>query len=373
MGRTWGATTVTTGNDPDTGLYADLDFGFRIVVVAAEHAYPYPEDGDASGLNLIHPKTGETTVLVPTGTWIKVEGTTVGNFDDSGPKIAACDQKGHRVSIVDLGGAVVDLIDVDNANLYSWPHDAVALDIDGDGRDELLFSCEGGNSAARGGWFWADCTGDAMNPADWDLYTLAQHPGAWHICERTADFSGNDRGDLLVAARNNRNNATEPGVFWLEKPEDPTDEWTEHTIVSTAGGPSNATDWLHADFGEFCGDDTGLDVISFTSLHDPGPTVFRFSDDWADEALPDNWGATEWARNIRTYPNESGRDSWLYVQDHGVAVLGVWHVDQWRTYQAWSTRGVTHASDGRLQVTDGTVYVFDSGANKVRRYTPEAA
>ncbi len=135
--------------------------------------------------------------------------------------------------------------------------DALVADIDGDGRDDLVYTWEG-DAAGRGGVHWLKLTGtDPLEPSHWTDHAMVTHESAWWLAPRRADLSGDGRAaDVVFTARNmpGRNPATKPGLFWLETPPDVAGPWRLHAIDRTVDHP------LQVDWGDFSGEGHGLDL-----------------------------------------------------------------------------------------------------------------
>ncbi len=126
------------------------------------------------------------------------------------------------------------------------PQDVKTWDIDGDGKEELVYSWEG-NSGNIGGIHWLDYnSGDYSDSANYTDYEMVAQDGCWWITEERRDLSGDGNAtDFAFTAR--LNGSVDPGIFWLEEPEDVTQNWIVHTIDTTY------KDWLHIEFGNFFG------------------------------------------------------------------------------------------------------------------------
>lgn len=159
---------------------------------------------------------------------------------------------------------------------------SLVADVDGDGRDDLIYTWEG-DAPGRGGVHWLKLTGpDPLDPDHWTDHVMVTHEGAWWVAPGRADLSGNGRAtDVVFTARNmpGRNPGTRPGLFWLEPPQDVTAPWTLRTIDRTLGHP------LQVDWGNFSGDGHGRDLV----VAGRGTEVliwYEFSADWRRHDIP---------------------------------------------------------------------------------------
>ncbi len=159
---------------------------------------------------------------------------------------------------------------------------SLVTDVDGDGRDNLIYTWEG-DAQGRGGVHWLKLTGDdVLNPDHWTDHVMVTHESAWWLAPRRVDLSSNGRAtDLAFTARNipGRNPGARPGVYWLEEPADVTGLWKLHTIDRTLRHP------LHIDLGDFSGAGHGKDLVvgGFSTNH---IAWYEFSADWRRHDLP---------------------------------------------------------------------------------------
>ncbi len=159
---------------------------------------------------------------------------------------------------------------------------SLATDVDGDGRDDLIYTWEG-DGPGRGGVHWLKLTGtDVLDPAHWTEYVMVTHESAWWVPDRRVDLNGNGRAtDLVFTARalRSRNAGAKPGLFWLEEPADVTGPWKRHTIDGNLAHPT------HTDLGDFSGEGHGNDVV----VGGPESKVvawYQFSDGWRRHEIP---------------------------------------------------------------------------------------
>lgn len=198
-----------------------------------------------------------------------------------------------EVFILDQPGGVLDIAVQDNSDpTGSWSTttldgnatnvvNTLLGDLAGDGdKNDLIYSYEGGESG-DGGVYWLEWTGgDVGSASNWDKHEIVQEEGAWGLSRRFADLSGDGTTlDIAFTARTARNDAAGGGVWWLEKPSDPRDLWTQHEIDTEDSA-------LQVDIGDLSGNGDAKDVV--VGRFDDGEGVY-----WYDEA-------NSWERNAVT-------------------------------------------------------------------------
>lgn len=246
---------------------------------------------------------------------------------------------------------------------------SLVTDVDGDGRDDLIFTWEG-RAEGRGGVHWLKFSGsDLLDPTHWTEHVMTTLESAWWIAPRRVDLNGNGREtDLVVTARNltSRNPGARPGVYWLEEPSDPTQPWKLHTIDRTLNHP------LHVDVGDFSGDGNGKDVVvgGFETGH---LTWYRYAHNWQriDVPLPklSDGSRPNQIWNVKAYPLGNGRPAILAPATRGKlgALLAFEPIGQDYRPHVLLPLGYNHPMDDRIVVHDLTgdgqaeVIIPDSG------------
>lgn len=159
---------------------------------------------------------------------------------------------------------------------------SLVSDVDGDGRDDLIYTWEG-DAEGRGGVHWLKLAGtDPLDPDHWTDHVMVAHEGAWWLAPERADLAGNGRAaDVVFTARNapGRNPATKPGLFWLEEPGDRTGPWKLHTIDRTPNHP------LQVAWGDFSGDGHGRDLV-LGGFDTQSVIWYRREGDWQRNDIP---------------------------------------------------------------------------------------
>jgi hypothetical protein len=208
--------------------------------------------------------------------------------------------------------------------------DAVPIDIDSDGEMELVYTWEGAN-AESGGIHWLDFNGtDPMNANEWTDHIMIQHPSAYWLARATLDLAGNGRGDIVFVARNrpDRNPGALPGVYWLEKPEDFTEQWIIHTI------DDRVADWTKVDTGNFFGDGHGKDIVAIDLQGNMDIALYRFDSNYARMDIK---SVSDQQYNVRTVPtanhcDNAGRNAFLVAHPHSFIYGYKWDSTIWVTF-----------------------------------------
>src|SRR5690606_38059048 len=145
----------------------------------------------------------------------------------------------------------------------AYPQSLMLLNVDNDyninpsGAKQLLLYSYQGTMSGHGGIRFLEFTGDDItDPSDWTETTIITHESAWWLAG-FYDMDNSGVKSLVYSARNNRNSASVPGIYYIKPNGDIRNAWTRTTIVST-----NA-DWLHVDVGNFFGNSS--DVASIRS------------------------------------------------------------------------------------------------------------
>lgn len=213
----------------------------------------------------------------------------------------------------------------------SWLQSVVTLDVDSDGRLDIVYAFEG-DGPGKGGVHWLKFKGgDPLDPASWTDHVMTVHEGGWGLrVVRLLDMDGDGAANELVySARHivTRNSAARPGIYYLTRPADPTQPWPSTLVGNTPG------DTVNFDVGDYFGRNDGRDV-AVIDLRDPYAYLFDAGNNWAvtkvafptgidDKPIEEGW-------NIQTIPGSTPGhnslfavmalggfgDSALYVLDH---------------------------------------------------------
>lgn len=328
----------------------------------------------------------------PRGDWEKhlvedgyaeLEGTEAGDIDGDGRvEVFSLDQQGANAQKVRIHEPVSDdptgdwsttVLDDDAPFVMN----AFVTDVTGDGENtDLLYTVEGG-SPGEGGVFWLEYhDGDVMDASNWTERTVAPVDGAWGIHYEWVDISADgEEADLVLGARSLRNDGADGGVFWLERPDDPTDTpWPVHWISQGKGR-------LHLAVGDFTGNGTSLDVATSydwdegTGVHIyeyPGATKFqnRVADlvEWERRELTTDG---QWW-NVRTHNWTGGDyDQILTIENGNGDPLEIWDNEDGSGYERMASHDYGKSDDNVAFVDltgDGSMEMAtasESGSNKV--------
>ncbi|WP_207587118.1 FG-GAP-like repeat-containing protein [Halomontanus rarus] len=188
---------------------------------------------------------------------------------------------------------------------------SVEADIDADGDMDFFYAYEG-TSDGEGGVYWLEYQGgDPGTASNWQKHEVAQINGGWWIAQRQVNISEDATGnDIVVSARDRRNSAAEPGVYWLEEPANVSEAWTIYTIED-----ASTYDPLHVTVGNFCGDGHRKDVAASAFDGGTGIYYYCFSDDYSRTVLRSDgrWHNTQSA----DLDGGAGRDE-IVVADHNL-------------------------------------------------------
>lgn len=189
-----------------------------------------------------------------------VEGNSIGDINNDG--------KLEVVTLDQLNGNLYIHI-FKESHRYGWEtniivkgrpflQDVMITDIDEDGINDILYTWQG-NKKGTGGLNWLKYLGgDILNPDNWKDNALVIHEGAWWLNTVRCDLTGSGlKEEIIYSAKNspNRNKASKPGLFWLQKGISKTNYWERHIIDTTLFRPS------HVDIGNISGAGNGLDIL----------------------------------------------------------------------------------------------------------------
>lgn len=204
------------------------------------------------------------------GGFDEIEGVDAGDFDGDGRvEIVVLDQDGGQIVLAkadsddpagDWSTAVLD----DGATMAQA---SFVTDVDADGDLDLVYTYDG-RVDGEGGVYWLENrASDVLAPENWAKHEMVQINGGHGLHDDWVQFP--DRGErdgLVGSTRLTWNDASVGEVFWLERPDDPRQPWTKHTIVDD---PSR-----HVTVGDFSGDGEANDV--FTLRRDQGKGLYWY-------------------------------------------------------------------------------------------------
>jgi hypothetical protein len=245
----------------------------------------------------------------------EIEGNDLGDFNGDGRlETVSLDQPGGRIFLHRQGPDPTQPWET-AAIRTGRPlvQASLVTDIDGDSRADLVYTWEGREPGA-GGVHWLRFTGaNLLDPDHWTDHRMIRHESAWWLAPRRVDLGGNGRAtDIVFSARNltQRNPGAQPGVFWLEEPENVFGEWARHDIDRTLNHP------LHIDLGDLSGNGHGHDVV-VGGFHTPAVYWYEFSNGWRRHALPlpeeVNGVAPNRVWNVKALNMGSSRDGVLAI------------------------------------------------------------
>lgn len=226
---------------------------------------------------------------------------------------------------------------------------AKAVDLDDDDQPEIVYTWEGTNGTTGGIHALKYNGGDVLSASSYTDHQLVQHPGAWWIADDLRDMAGNGRLDMAFTARApaaDRNLANLPGLYWAERPaSNPLGLWTKHTIHTTAD------DWMHCDFGDFCGNGASNDILTHDLLKNI--RIFSAAGGWASPkspaiALMEGGGGQLW-NACRLGYKTNGRDAILHINSQRMVL---WQFDGSNYVMVTRLVGSTLKSDSRLNRFD---------------------
>lgn len=240
-----------------------------------------------------------------------IEGIDAADVDDDGDiEVFILDQDNGNLHVAKqdssdpTGSWSTELLDESAPNLVH----TLVMDVTGDGSPtDLVYSYEG-TSNGNGGIYWQEYTGGSvLDSSNWSKHEIVQEEGGWGIARQPVDLSGDGNAtDIVFGARTQRNSGASGGVWWAERPSDPTDPWTQHTIDTTDSA-------LHVDVGDFSGDGNATDVL--VGRFDDGTGVYWYdeSDSWSQNTVTnqDTW----W--NVRAYPRSGSADDLILIERSG--------------------------------------------------------
>lgn len=146
---------------------------------------------------------------------------------------------------------------------------ALPMDINGDGRMDLVVGSKNRNAMVG----WLENPSNARQTSDWKLHELA--PASWIMSLRSVDVDGDGDLDIVYSDRF----GTQPGLFWLENPNQASQKWTRRLI----GGKGQQVMFLG--LGDLSGKGA-QNVICPTLTGDLIYCVRRQSGDWMEKQIP---------------------------------------------------------------------------------------
>ncbi len=163
------------------------------------------------------------------------------------------------------------------------PEDAVFADLDGDGRLDVVSSCEGANRTMFIHWA-PHAPQDLLNAATWKTEAIPVTAGRqqWMFC-LPLQIDGKNGPDLVVSSKNN-----DAGVSWLQSPPNPRDlqAWQLHRIVPAG--------WIMSLIPHDMNGDGLTDVVVSDRkgprsgvfwLENPGPAAAIKGADWKEHRI----------------------------------------------------------------------------------------
>jgi len=258
----------------------------------------------------------------------------------------------HKAQTIDDKGAYSSVTLVTNRN---YPQDILVYDVDGDGADEFLFTYQG-TSGGSGGINWFDWNGsDIINASNWTEHVAKQHESAWWMAG-FHNIAGIDR--LVFSARNNRNPASVPGIFYLTPAAIITDAWTETTIDNTVA------DWMHVDVGNFSGNSN--DIVAINNGTDD-VSFYNAANSWEKTTI--NGSSLQGSFNVRKIAETyNSRNILLHIVENDRGYIMYWNGTTWIKEPVFAT--ITHPADNEVLYLDldgsGEKYVvFDDSSTLV--------
>lgn len=221
----------------------------------------------------------------------KIEGNALGDFNGDGRlEGISLDQAAARVLLHTPGDEPADpwktvTVQGDRQMLQ----DALAVDLTGDGGDELVYAWEG-NKKGRGGVSLLRFDGERMcQPDDWSDHRLTTQESSWWLVPRPLDLNGDGKArELVFTARHTtgRNPGSRPGIFWLEPSGAVTARWRKHAIATDLPHP------LHVDAGR---------------LNESGPAHDIVVGGFQTESVHAYHAGADWQHHKLTPPRFAGR------------------------------------------------------------------
>lgn len=245
----------------------------------------------------------------------------------------------------------------------------VALDIDEDGVDELVYAWEG-NGTSTGGLHWLDYDGDSITSSgSYTDYTMVAEPGAWWIGDERRDISGNGKSTDIVFSSRIASNNTTPGIFVALEPNHVTDTWTIKQIEN------EEKDWLHVYFGNFFGT-TDRDIIAHA--FDGTIALYDYENNWARTTIAADINEAGY-NAFPHYLYRNGRQKFI-TTGHASGILSKvrmveWYWDGFAWTQRLNTAGINQKTDNffRWDDMDGSGQLeligSDSNADNFAYYT----
>ena len=272
-GWMWDRTNINRGREPDGMAVADFDFNGDIDVAVSTGgngaAYWYENGGNGLSWTEHTITTGQS----------RIEWVDAADIDGDGVM---------EVTLTDRSDGELLIAKPDtNDPTGSWSvtqldgnapgcRDHFIFDVDGDGDKDIIYAFPG-SSAGVGGVYWQEYSGgDPLDASNWSRNEMVQVDGAALGAFETKDISGNGSAtDVMAGTRPAWNSNATRELYWLEKPNDPTNTWTKTTIDTSHyfsnGGFGNLFDNGHSkDY-----------VVGAAEDGDTGLFRFDYSNSWS--------------------------------------------------------------------------------------------
>lgn len=238
----------------------------------------------------IHCGPSETeTVAWPDGTWLRhtiddsslgADGVRLGDLDGDGLlDIASPWEQGGLVRVYLNPGAdgLRDRWPAVTVGEVGDPEDAFFADLDGDGKFEVVSSCEGETRSIYVHWAPAD-PGELLDPGAWTTEQLPQSAGemAWMFAA-VAQVDGRLGADLIAGGKGEG-----AEIGWFEAPESPRRlaEWTWRSLYKAG--------WIMTIRPHDMDGDRDLDIVATDRMGQRRGTL------WLENPGPDQAGSSKW-------------------------------------------------------------------------------